>query len=121
MKSPTYYDRFGIHNKVIHMTGPSAFSDGIMSYLLAKGTCAPKVDTWNDNVDFVICTSIVPFGNVSGVQIFPWYRWGSAQDGALAAPATDYRSSYIPPSLGTDLNAVRFISHGYRASWVGRD
>jgi hypothetical protein len=110
MKSPSFFDRFGTLNKVIHMTGPSAFSDGIMAHLIEKGTCDPKVMDWNDNMGFVICTSVIPSGFASGVQIFPWYRWGSARDGDMPE---------IPAELGGDSNTVKFISHGYRASWVG--
>ena len=112
IKAPSFYDRFGQLNKVIHMTGPSAFSDGVMSYLIEKGTCNPKVGDWNDNIGFVICSSVVPFGFASGVQIFPWYRWGSARDGDMPD---------VPANLGTDIHAVKFINHGYKGSWVGRE
>jgi hypothetical protein len=112
IKAPSFYDRFGQLNKVIHMTGPSAFSDGVMTYLIEKGTCNPKVGDWNDDKDFVVCSSIVPFGFASGVQIFPWYRWGSARDGDMPD---------VPSILGTDIHAVKFINHGYKGSWVGRE
>ena len=40
IKAPSFYDRFCQLNKVMHMTGPSALSDGVMTRLIEKGTCA---------------------------------------------------------------------------------
>ena len=120
IKSPSYYERFGPHNKVIHMTGPSAFSDGVMAYLVERGTCDPKVGDWNDNRGFVICSSVVPFGFASGVQIFPWYRWGSARDGDMPHIPDDVL--VVGGGEEDNMNvSVSFIHHGYRGSWVGMD
>jgi len=129
-KGPSYYERFGTHGKVLHMTGPPAFTDGINYYLMEKETCKPKVgqwessnatglkagakDVWKENSGFVICSSITPFGFASGVQIFPWYRWGVARGWVEEASQPG-----IPDNLGDDLDAVQFIHHGYRGSWVG--
>ena len=108
IKAPSVYDRFG----VIHMTGHSAFSNGVMTRLIEKGKCNPTVGDWNENKGFVICSLIIPFGFASGVQIFPWFRWGSARDGDMPD---------VPAILGTDIHTVKFINHGYKGSWVGQE
>ena len=72
--------------------------------------CNPTLDGWNDNKGFVICSSIVPFGFASGVQIYPWYHWGSERDGDMPD---------IPAILGTDIHTIKSINHGYKGSWVG--
>jgi hypothetical protein len=91
-----------------------------MAYLVERGTCDPKVGDWNDNRGFVICSSVVPFGFASGVQIFPWYRWGSARDGDMPHIPDDVL--VVGGGEEDNMNvSVSFIHHGYRGSWVGMD
>eukprot|EP00579_Thalassiosira_antarctica_P026448 CAMPEP_0202027378 /NCGR_PEP_ID=MMETSP0905-20130828/61323_1 /ASSEMBLY_ACC=CAM_ASM_000554 /TAXON_ID=420261 /ORGANISM="Thalassiosira antarctica, Strain CCMP982" /LENGTH=291 /DNA_ID=CAMNT_0048590861 /DNA_START=150 /DNA_END=1022 /DNA_ORIENTATION=+ len=105
-KAPSFFERFGKLNKIIHMTGPAAFSDGITAYLIEKGTCEPKVGSFKNTKGFVTCSSIDPFGYTSGVQVFPWYRWGAAKNGDMPDR---------PPNIGP--NDGKFIKHGYKGSW----
>mmetsp|Transcript_22526 Transcript_22526/g.53170 ORF Transcript_22526/g.53170 Transcript_22526/m.53170 type:complete len:353 (+) Transcript_22526:329-1387(+) len=107
-KAPSFFERFGKLNKIIHMTGPGAFSDGITSYLIEKGACNPKVGNFKDHKWYTYCQSIAPDGYASGVQIFPWYRWGAARNGDLPERPSD-----------VDKDTGKFIKHGYRGSWVG--
>jgi hypothetical protein len=86
-----------------------------MAYLVERGTCDPKVGHWNENRGFVICSSVVPFGFASGVQLFPWYRWGSERD-------SDMPHIVVGGEEEDNMNvSVSFIHHGYRGSWVGMD
>jgi hypothetical protein len=100
MKHKDFYERFGKLNKVIHMTGPSAFTDGINAYLMEREACDPGLRPKG----YVVCRSIIPDGFSAGVRIFPWYRWGAVRNGEL--PENENRLKL-------------FIHHGYKGSWVG--
>lgn len=104
-KAPSFFNVYGRFNKVIHMTGPSAFTDGINYFLMDKGTCDPSVNLVKG---YVVCNSISPAGWASGVQVLPWYRFGAAKRGDM-------------PNKPRGTDGEAFIKHGYKGSWVGKE
>jgi len=91
LKKASFFDRFGKHNKVIHMTGPGLLSDAVYSYILSH--CFPS-------------SSVTPHGEAGDVLILPWWFWGS------------FRQGDTPPRPNQVTLSVQLISHSFTGSWL---